>query len=317
MPSNAQIHVDAALTDFSVAYMQDAAGYVARQAFPQTNVARQSDKYYIYSKADFFRTEAQKRGPNTESASRTYALSTDQYFADVYALHYDVSEQERANADPVLDPEEDAAALLMQDLMIKEDQEWAATAFTTSVWGTDVTGGTNFVQFDDAASTPIETLRVGHTTILGETGKRPDKLVLGHETWAEGLVDHPDILDRIKHSQTGVVTEDLLANILGLDQVIVGYSIRNTADEGATESDSFQLGKHALLIHSPSNAGPRTPVAGRTFAWSGLLGGTAGIRTKRYDLPEVDAYPRIETDMAFDHKVVGTSLGYFLSGAVA
>lgn len=317
MPQLSEVHVDSALTDFSVAYMQEASGFVARRAFPQVNVARQSDKYHIYTKADFFRSEAQKRSPNTESVGRSYGLSTDTYFADVWAVHYDVSEQERANSDPVLDPEEDAAALLMQDLMIQEDVQWAATAFTTSVWGTDVTGGTNFTVWGDASSTPIETIRTGTKTILQNTGRKADKLVLGYNTWSSGLADHPDLLDRIKHTQTGVVTESLLANILELDEVIIAHGVRNTAQEGLAESDSFLLGNHALLLHSPNTAGPRTPVAGRTFAWSGLLGGTGGIRTKRYEIPQLDAYPRVETDSAFDHKVVGSALGYFFSGAVS
>lgn len=318
MPTLSQVHVDAALTDFSVATaMQMQSSFVARRAFPVSPSGKQSNKYFVYTAADLLRAEAQKRAPNTQSAGRDYNLSTDSYFCDVWAIHYDVSEQEAANADPILDPEEDAARILVQDLLMTEDREWAATAFVTGVWDTDVVGGTNFTVWDDTASTPIETIRAGITTVLGNTGQKPNKLVIGWETWSEGLADHPDILDRIKHTQTGVITPQLLAGVLDLDEVIIGSSIRNTALEGATASQSFNLGKNALLVHAPNNIGPRTPAAGRTFVWSGLQGASNGYRTKRYEIPEDDAYPRVEVDAAFDHKVTATSLGYFFSGAVA
>lgn len=316
MPLPSQNHIDAALTDFSIAYMQDASGFVARRAFPVVGSAHQTDNYYVYSKADMNRTDAQKYDGSGPTAGKTFGLATSPYSINVWSVHYDVSEHERANADPVIDPEADAVAAVVQDLMIREDQEFAATALTTSVWGTDVVGGTNFTQFDDAASSPIETLRTGDTTILNNTGRRANKLVMGHEAWAEGLADHPDILDRIKHTQTGVVTEDLVAGILGVDEVLVGRSIRNTADEGATASYSFNYGKHALLIHSAAG-GKKVPTAGRTFVWSGLTGNQDGVMTKRFEIPEEGAYPRIEQHSSFVHTVTASDLGYFLSGVVA
>jgi hypothetical protein len=245
-------------------------------------------------------------------------LSTGNYFCDVWALAYDVSEQERANADAVLDPEQDATRVLMDDLIMTEDREWAATAFTTGVWGgTDQTGAVNFTQWDDAASTPIEDLRAQATDMLSATGKSPNKLVIGHDTWSSGLVDHPDLLDRIKHTQTGIVTESLFAGILGLETVIRSTSIRNTAQEGLTATTDFNLGDSALLLHTPGSAGPRSATAGVRFNWSGLLGGTSGVRVKRYEIPQDDAFPRVEMDMSFDHGIVTTALGRFFTNCIA
>jgi hypothetical protein len=293
-------------------------GSVASQAFSNRNVAQQSNRFFVYDADDLHRVDATERAPNTSSAAKTFSLTTQVYFCPVIALHYDVSEQERANADAVLDPEEDAAKVLMEDLMMREDQDFAATAFTTGVWGgTDQTGATNFTQWDDAASTPIEDIRGQMTDMLSNTGRSPNKLVLGFDTWASGLVDHPDILDRIKHTRTGVLTQSLFANILELDRVITSDSIRNTAQEGLTETASFALGDSALLIHAPDGAGPRTATAGVRFNWSGLIGGVAGVRVKRFEIPEDDAMPRVETDMSYDHNIVTTALGRFFTDTIA
>jgi hypothetical protein len=318
MPGLSEVHVDQSLTDFSVGLFQDLGGSVASQAFSNRNVAQQSNRFFVYDPADLHRVDAAERAPNTSSAAKEFKLTTQNYFCSVIALHYDVSEQERANADPVLDPEEDAAKVLMEDLMMREDRDFAATAFVTGVWGgTDQTGATNFTQWDDAASTPIEDLRGQATDMLSNTGRSPNKLVLGFDTWASGLVDHPDILDRIKHTQTGIVTQSLFANILELDRVITSDSIRNTAQEGLTETASFALGDSALLLHAPNGAGPRTATAGVRFNWSGFVGATSGIRVKRFEIPEDDAMPRVETDMSYDHNIVQAALGRFFTDTIA
>jgi len=158
MPSPADLHIDQALTDFSVAVgMQMESSFVARRAFPVASSPQQSNKYHVYTKADLLRSDAKRYAGKGETAEREFSLSEGQFFIEAWALHHDVSRHERSNADPVIDLEEDAVEVLTQDLMIQEDIQFAATAMVSGAWGTTVTGGTNFTQFDDAASTPIET----------------------------------------------------------------------------------------------------------------------------------------------------------------
>ena len=259
-----------------------------------------------------------RRAPNTSSPRKQYGLATGTYFCGVWSLAYDVSEQEVANQDPALDVEEDAARIIMEDLIMRENNEFAATAFVTGAWGgTDQVGGTNFTQWDDAASTPIEDIRAQDQDIKANTGRKANKLLLGSDSWNLGLVDHPDALDRIKHTQTGIVTESLFANILGLDRVVVADPIENTAQEGVAETAAFQFGDNAVLLHAPDNVGLRQATAGIRFNWSGLLGAVNGVRMKRYEIPQDDAYPRVEGDMAFDHHIQTAGLGRFFSDCIA
>jgi hypothetical protein len=318
MPSLSEVHVDQALTDFSVGLFQNLGGSVASRAFSRVNTAQQSNKYHVWTAADLHRLDAQKRAPNSESAGRRYGTETGSYFCDVWALHDDISEQTAANADAVFDLEQDTARALMDDLIATEDVQFASAAFATGVWGTDVVGTTDFVKWDDSSSIPIENIRAGIKTVLQNSGRKPNKLVLGYESWSDGLADHPDLLDRIKHTQgPAVVTESLVAQLLGLEAVIVASSVRNTAQEGLAASNSFNLGDNAVLIHAPDSVGRNTPTAGARFNWSGFLGASDGVRTKRFEIPEKDAFPRIETDMAFDHAIVTSALGYFFSDTTA
>jgi hypothetical protein len=64
------------------------------------------------------------------------------------------------------------------------------------------------------------------------------------------------------------------------------------------------------------NAGLRQPTAMKTFVWSGLLGSSDGLRTKRMELPWKDAMPRVEVDATYDYVITGSDLGYAFITAV-
>ena len=76
-PTYAQSHIDVALTNISVAYAPG--GFVADQLFPFVPVNKISNKYFIYTKADWLRRESQPRAPGTRAARGDYGLSTGTY----------------------------------------------------------------------------------------------------------------------------------------------------------------------------------------------------------------------------------------------
>jgi hypothetical protein len=322
MPTPSDLHVDAPLTNVSIAYLQNAASFIAGRVFPTLPVAKQSDKYYKYPKGAWHRGGAKKRGPHSESAGGDWDVETATYFADVWAHHVDIDDQERANADSVFNLNSDAAEFNAHQLLVRREIEWASTYFAASVWDSDQTGvaatpGANqFLQWNDAASTPIEDVRAQRRAIAKNTGFAPNTLVLGPEVF-DTLVDHADIVDRIKYTQTGIVTPDLLANVFNVSRVFVPESIKNTATEGATDSMAHVFGKSALLVYSAPTPGLRRPSGGYTFAWSGLVGSqNTGFRTKRFRIEQI-ASDRIEGEMAWDQKLVAADLGRFFASAVA
>ncbi len=330
-PTQSDAHVDAVLTDISIAFMQDTDKFVATKVFPIVSVDRQSDKYFTYNRDDWFREEARKRAASTESAGSGYELSTQTYTADVWAVHKDIDDQLRANADTVIGLDRDATEWVTRQLLMKMESEWVSAFFSTSLWTgaattndqVGVTGAPaadQFLRWEDAASTPIEDIATLMDQMEQKTGFRPNKFVIGRQIETV-LKNHPDILDRIKHTQKGVVTMDLVADLLGLEEIIVASATRNTAAEGASDSYSFYFGNDALLIYAAPSASLLHPSAGYQFAWTGYTGtgGVEGIGTgsrmnkMRADLKKSD---RIEGEWAMDMKLVAADLGIFFSNAV-
>jgi hypothetical protein len=326
-PTQGDVHVNTPLTNISIAYMQDAMNFVADRIFPNVPVAKQSDRYYVYDRGFFNRDEMEVRAPGTESAGSGYEVdNTPTYYAPVYAFHHDIPDQVRSNADSQVDPDRDATNLVTHKGLIKREKLWVSKFFTSSVWTTDIDGvagspsAGETIQWNDASSDPIADVRLGVRTVLELTGFKPNTLVLGKAVF-DALIDHPDIVDRIKYgqSQGNVAMADTaeLAALLKIPRVFVMEAIENTAAEGASNAHSFIGGKHALLSYAAPAPGMQVPTAGYTFSWTGYLGASAnGARISRFRMDPLKS-DRVEIEMAFDQKLVSADLGYFFNGIVA
>ena len=323
-PTNSAVHVDAALTNISVAFLQNADHFAAGKVFPNVPVSKQSDRYFVFDRGDFNRDEAQVRAPGTQSAGGGYELdNTPTYFANVWAFHHDVPDQVRANADPAVDVDRAAAEYVMHKMLIKREKVWATNFFSGGVWANDYDGvasspATNEVikWADQTSGDPIGDIRAAKTGILQSTGFMPNKLVLSQPVM-DALVDHPDIVDRVKYATSttaspAMVNEQTLAALFGLDQIVVTRAIENTANQGATASHSFIGGSNALLCYAAPAPSLMSPSAGYQFSWNGFMGQTNafGVATKRFFIDELES-TRVEGQMAFDMKLVSNELGWF------
>lgn len=320
LPTASDVHIDAPLTNMSLGFMQSADAFVASRVFPLVGVTKQSDKYFTYDRGYWYRNEMKKRGAGTESAGGGYAISSAEYFCDVYALHKDVDDDTRGNADTPISIDRDTSDFLSLQALLNLEKLWAATYFTTSVWTTDKVPTTTW---DDPSSDPVGDIETGVTTIIGSTGVDPErlKLTVGYEVW-EKLKHHPDLVDRIKYGQSGagspaMVTPQAIAAVVGVGELLVARAVENSANEGQTNSFAFINGKHGLISYAPERPGLRTPSAGYTMAWTSRTGSNpAGTVVSRFRMDQLKS-DRYEIEHSFDQKVVSADLGYFFNGAVA
>lgn len=329
-PVGSDLHVNVPLTNISVAYFQDQSNYVASKVFPIIPVDKQSNLYNRYSKSQWRRTNAQKRAPGTESVGTGYDITRDSYYCDVYAVHKDIDDQDRAAADSEWELDKDATNLVSNDLLLMREIGWQQTFFQTGVWGTDLTGvasapnASQFLQWDQSASDPIVQFASLQEQFIQQSGRKANKLVLGAHAY-NALKNHPDLIDRIKYTQKGIVTTDLIATLLDVEKVFVTLaSVANGPDLNGADADDAAAtynwvtdSKSALLCYAPDAASRLTPSAGYTFNWKGYLGGNAqGVRIKRFRMEHLEV-DRIEGSVTYDQKVVCADMGIFLHGITA
>lgn len=316
-PTATQVHVNAPLTNISIAYIQSADAFIASRVFPIVPVEKKSDVYYSYTKNDWFRDEAAPRAPSTESAGSGYNTdATASYTCKTNAIHKDIDDDVRGNFDQPLDPDRDATQFVTQRILLRQEVAWTSAFFTSGKWATDVTPTS--LWSDYAASDPIGDVRTGTRTILATTGFKPNKLVLGYDVFTK-LQDHPDIIDRLKYTggASRAVTREQLAALFDIEEVLVCEAVKATNLEGETAGYDFVQGKHALLVFTTKAPSLLQPTGGYIFAWKGVSGGlgkTVGIKKFRLEQIKSD---RIESEYAFDQKLVASDMGYFFASAVA
>lgn len=323
-PTQTMVHVDAVLSNISVAYIPKQDTFVASRVFPQVPVEHQTNKYWKYTKADWFRDEAQRRADASPSSGSGYNLGTDSYSCDVFAHHKDVGDKTRANADKGLNLDEDATRFVTTRLLLRQEVQFVNDAFKTGVWNTDITGvaaapaANQVYQWSDYAnSDPIDDVEAGKEQILSVTGYMPNVLVLGYQVWRK-LKNHPLFLDRIKYTSSDSISKEIVARYFEVDEIMVAQSIRATSKEGAaTDTFAFNFGKAALLMYRNPNPGLLEPSAGYTFVWNGVsgnLGLPVGISAFRMEHLKAD---RIEGEAAWDNKIVAPDMGYFFTSITA
>lgn len=324
-PYLSQVHVDVPLTNMSVAYIQSADAFIAPKVFSYVPSDKQSNRYFKYTKDDWFRDDAKPRGVATESAGGGYNIdSTPSFSCVVYAFHKDVDEQIGANADAPLNMDRDAALFTARKLLLRQEIAWVSSFFTTGIWtgsssGSDITPS---ILWNDPVSTPIEDVQVQARAILTNTGFEPNTFVLGFAV-AQALVRHPDVIDLIKYGagpgSPAVANEAALAKIFSVERVLVSKSVKNTAAEGASFAGALTAGKNALLCYVNPEPSLLNPTAGSTFVWTGISRGIgASIASYMIPMPWLGlSTKRVESEIAFDHKVVGADLGAFFSACVA
>jgi len=325
------VHVDQPLTNLTLAYAQSQENFIADKVFPTVGVQKQSDKYYLYDRANMNRTgDVEKLAPRTEVNRIGMTISNNSYFADVYGLGMDFDEQTLANEDAALEIRSAGAETLAMRLMIHREEQFATSFFSDNIWGTNydgagATAGTNFLYWDDAAAKPIQNVTdLRRVMQLKSGGFKPNTMVVGKEV-RDALVNNADILARLNGgatvTNTALVTDAKLAEIFEVENFYVMEAVKNSSVEGVAESNAFIGGKNALLCYTPSNAGLMSPAAGLTFAWNNLEGvNNLGITVESFSddaLKRQQIAEMIQVKMSYDMKVVGADLGYLFINAVA
>ena len=318
------VHIDQPLSNLTLAYVQEQTNFVADKVFPVVGVQRQSDKYYIYDRANMNRSgDVKKLAPRTEVNRIGMAVSNSAYYADVYGIGMDFDEQTIANEDAMLEIRAAGAQTLINRVLIEREEQFASTFFNAGVWTTDVTPANLWSDYTN--STPITDVTNGSRTMqLTSGGFKPNTMVVGKEV-RDILINHPDILARLNGGSTinnpALITDGKLAEIFGVENFFVMEAVKNGAVEGLAEANAFIGGKNALLVHTPRASGLMTPAAGLTFAWNNIPNvNNLGITVESFSddaLKRQQVAEHIQVKMAYDMKVVGADLGYFFSAVVA
>lgn len=317
--------VDSILTAYSQGWIQDTNNYAFLKAFPIKTVERQSDKYYVWDQADMMRTDAKIREAGMVAPLKSLRLSNATYYANVYAIAKAIDDTNRKNFSE-LDLAKIALDACMQDVMIRLEKNFVANYLAASVWTTDWAGvatspsTAEVLRFDLTGATPITDIAKLASAAEDVSGLRMNRCVMGKKVF-DAIRNNAETLDRIKYTQRGVVTTELLASLLGFDEVIVSYASENTANEGLAGAYSPIAGKSLLVYHTDDTGqvtGDNRANAGTVFACNSIVDGMNDLGVGVFNFRDEARHSDIvEVWGAHDFKVTGAGLGGFIATAVS
>lgn len=326
-PTITQVHIDRAVSNILVAFLQKQEAFLSNVLFPRVPVPNKSNLYFVFDRAYWLANRTRKRAAGAEAPRGAYNITTQTYTTERDAFGFAIADPIRSNADAPLDLDRQATELVGQQMLLAQEVDFQSKYFTTGKWTGSSTGSdiTPAVTWDDPSSTPVEDVRKQMRYVQSQTGFRPNCFALGRATF-DRLCDHPDIIDRIKHAaQTNntpaTANEQTLAAIWGLDRIVVANAVQNTAAEGKAASYGFINGTgNALLVYAAPAPGLMVPSAGYKFVWTANGGaGTpnaSGIELKRYREEKLES-DIIEAGIWYQHNLVAASLGVYFSNAIA
>ena len=163
-------------------------------------------------------------------------------------------------------------------------------------------------------NTFLDDITLGRKAIQSVSGVDANCLALDYATY-EALKQCAAVLDKIKYTQRGVLTADLLAALLDLEEVMVGKAIVNTAKEnkGGTSFTSKYIwevnaGKGmGFLFHRPAAPGRKVPAPGYQARTAYEDGQPRRTTTWREAAEHQDVYEVAEES---DIVLVDAALGY-------
>lgn len=315
MAINRYLGQDPILTNVAIAYENDE--YVAEKLFPTLRVAKQSGKHFIYDRGRF-RTGKNKgiRAAGAPAEEVKHSITTGlTYFCEDHAKKEFVTDEDVKNNvqtgnDPYADSTENLRSLQMTDREV-ELVSLLTTAGSYQANNKITLSGLSLWS-DFANSDPIGDIRTGKRAIHAEIFREANKLVISRSIF-DILIDHPDFLERIKHSQAGITTEEIIARIVGVDEVVVAKAGKNTATEGQSDSMSYIWGNFALLAFVDTNPRPKYITLGLNYQWQNKV--VERMRGTR-EQDRRGTFIRVGDDYRHD-KLVSALAGYLITTPIA
>lgn len=276
-PTASQVHVDQALTTFSLAYQNQL--LVADDVAPVITVPNKSGKYYTFG------VETRDAVSDLRAADGTYnrvqhALSTDTYSCDDRGLEEPIDDSTLANADEQVNPLEDATNLVTELVKLNTERRIAALV-SGSAWSQS-TAVAAADRWDGNDSDPLKQIQADRDALVAAGGMVPNRLLLGNAVWAQ-LKYHP-ILRKLFESTGTTPSAERLADYFEVEQVVIGRAVYNTSKQGKTSSMAAIWGKIAFLYYFPPAApGLRTPTALAQFSWTKDTNGARQVIERYHD----------------------------------
>jgi len=266
--------------------MRDAgkAGFIGTRVLSIFNTAVQTGEYPLITRESMLKLPETKRAPKGKYNRGGWTFDLANFACQEYGWEEPVDDVEAKKYARYFDMETVCTRRALSIILRALEKRIADAVFNATTW--TAVGVTN--EWDDATNAdPLGDVNTGKKAIYDATGIVPNALITAYSTFLDlGVCDQ--VVDRIKYTnpavQRGEISTQLLAQFFGVDQVLVGNAVYDSANLGQDASISaIWSNEYAMLCRISSSMDLEEPSLGRTLIWTGDSGsGEDGVVVETY-----------------------------------
>lgn len=304
--------IDPELTGIAIAFRN--AEMIADQVLPrlEPRLTKSQFKYMVFGFDQLITIPDTKVGRKSEPGTMEFGGTEVAAFTKDYGQDSIIPIDDIAQAPAGYDPKAFATQQLTNIIELDREKRVADKVFDADTYGADnqeVLAGTD--QWSNAASNPLVQIEEAQNKMI----MPGNVLVLGREGWS-AMRTNPAVLAALtpSGSDKGLANKRAVADLLELDDILVGSGWANAAKPGQAPVRYRLWGKHAALIRRERIVSSLGEVP--TFGWTAQYGTrVAGS----IDEPKIGlrGSVRVRTGESVEELISAPELGYFFENVAA
>lgn len=288
----------------SIALSTKVEGRIADEVMPPISVTQEDGQYAIFGNEAFNIPDAHRR-PKKRYKEIDWTLSKASYHAEEYGLEMRVDDRERRAAPSNVGIDQITTETLTENLLNNREKRVADLVRNPANITQNVTLAGADRWDDPTGGDPIGDIDAGHA-IIHASGYSANTVIMGWDVW-HALRRNPQIRAELLDGEQ--LTEDRLAGLFGVERIIVGSSMYNSANLGQAGVMNDMWGTDVLLAYINSR-----PADGRpSFGYQLRVDDMATFRWR--DVPVNCDVFRVREIQA--EKLVAPKLAYLIKTATA
>ena len=285
---------------------------IADEVLPRVPVGKQEFKYMEHTMAEGFTVPDTKVGRRSKPNEVSFSATEKTGSTEDFGLDDPIPQSDIDNAPDNYDPLGRATEGIMNLVELDREVRVAGTVFNANTYGANnkvTLAGTD--QFSDFVnSDPLGVLMDALDAMI----MRGNVMVIGRPAFSV-LARHPQIVKAVHGNagDSGIARRRDIADLLELEDILVGEARVNTARKGQAINLARTWGKHLALIHRDKTADNRSGVTfGVTAQFGKRISGS---------IPDKDiglrGGQRVRAGESVQEVICAADLGYFVEDVVA
>ncbi|MBX3045141.1 MAG: major capsid protein [Candidatus Kapabacteria bacterium] len=222
--------------------------FVSNLILPEVRVAKQSGKYPIFGNEHMRINDTSRplKSPIKQMPLDDWTMK--EFLLESFGLEAAMDYLEIEASSEVLDLEKYAMNSILDSIELQKEYKAVELLTSASTYSNDHYLGLGAGEhFNDSSSDPITILRDAMETIRMKINRKPNIMVFGQPTF-NALQNHPKLLELIKYTQIGIVTEDLIETLLSTKDHKVTVRVGSGMYEDKASAENKDLWSDVVVM---------------------------------------------------------------------